>query len=59
MFRLIKDIRSMMCLWVFDRSGPCNSEKFDIHKEPEPFAKVLAGYGLSHEIFWILSLIWD
>lgn len=33
-------------LWVFDRSGPYNFEKFDIHKEPERFVKVLAGYAL-------------
>jgi hypothetical protein len=31
---------------VFDRSGSYNSIKFDIHKEPERFVKVLAGYGL-------------
>lgn len=37
---------SMMRLWVFDRSGPYNSEKFDIHKEPERFVKVLAGYAM-------------
>lgn len=37
---------SLMRLWVFDRSGPYNSEKFDIHKEPERFVKVIAGYGL-------------
>jgi hypothetical protein len=36
----------MMRLWVFDRSGPYNSEKFDIHKEPERFVKVLAGYAM-------------
>jgi hypothetical protein len=35
-----------MRLWVFDRSGPYNSEKFDIHKESERFVKVLAGYAL-------------
>lgn len=33
-------------LWVFDRSRPYNSEKFDIHKEPERFVKVLAGYAM-------------
>ena len=38
--------RSLMRLWLFDRSGPYNSEKFDIHKEPERFVKVLAGYAL-------------
>ena len=37
---------SMMRLWVFDRSGPYNSEKFDIHKEPERFVKVLTGYAI-------------
>jgi len=35
-----------MRLWVFDRSGPYNSEKFNIHKEPERFVKVLAGYAI-------------
>jgi hypothetical protein len=35
-----------MRLWVFDRSGPYSSEKFDIHKEPERFVKVIAGYAL-------------
>jgi len=34
---------SLMRLWMFDRSGAYNSEKFDIHKEPEQFAKVIAG----------------
>jgi hypothetical protein len=37
---------SIMRLWVFDRSGPYNSEKFDIHKEPERFVKVLTGYAM-------------
>ncbi|KAJ2901648.1 uncharacterized protein MKZ38_001607 [Zalerion maritima] len=37
---------SMMRLWVFDRSGPYNSEKFDIHKEPGRFIKAIAGYAL-------------
>ncbi|TGO43961.1 hypothetical protein BCON_0689g00010 [Botryotinia convoluta] len=37
---------SMMRLWVFDRSGSYNSEKFDIHKEPERFIRVIAGYAL-------------
>jgi hypothetical protein len=37
---------STMRLWVFDRSGPFNSEKFDIHKEPERFVQVIAGYAL-------------
>ncbi|KAG9231374.1 hypothetical protein BJ875DRAFT_506723 [Amylocarpus encephaloides] len=37
---------SLMRLWVFDRSGLYSSEKFDIHKEPERFVKVIAGYAL-------------
>ncbi|KAH6667401.1 hypothetical protein B0J14DRAFT_178227 [Halenospora varia] len=37
---------SIMRLWVFDRSGPYNSENFDIHKEPERFIRVIAGYAL-------------
>ncbi len=37
---------SVMRLWVFDRSGPYSSEKFDIHKEPERFVTVIAGYAL-------------
>ncbi len=35
-----------MWLCVFDRSGPYNSEKFDIHEEPERFVTVIAGYAL-------------
>ena len=37
---------SVMRLWVFDRSGPYSSEKFDIHKEPERFVRVITGYAL-------------
>ncbi|OBT59276.1 hypothetical protein VE04_00365 [Pseudogymnoascus sp. 24MN13] len=37
---------SVMRLWVFDRSGPYSSEKFDIHKEPERFVWVITGYAL-------------
>ncbi|THV43834.1 hypothetical protein BGAL_0875g00010 [Botrytis galanthina] len=37
---------SMMRLWMFDRSGSYNSEKFDVHKEPERFIMVIAGYTL-------------
>ena len=33
-------------LWVFDRSGPYSSGKFDIHEEPERFIKALAGYAM-------------
>jgi hypothetical protein len=35
-----------MWLWMFDRSGPYNSERFDIHREPERFVKVIASYVL-------------
>jgi hypothetical protein len=31
---------------VFDRSGPYNSKKFDIHKEPKRFIRVITGYAL-------------
>ncbi|PQE07985.1 hypothetical protein CJF30_00011335 [Rutstroemia sp. NJR-2017a BBW] len=37
---------SIMRLWVSDRSGSYNSEKFDVHKEPERFIRVIAGYAL-------------
>ncbi|KAL5354469.1 hypothetical protein ACLOAV_000558 [Pseudogymnoascus australis] len=37
---------TLMRLWVFDRSGPYSSEKFDIHKEPERFVRVITGYVL-------------
>jgi hypothetical protein len=37
---------SLIRLWVFNRSGPFNSEKFDIYKEPERFVKVFAGYAI-------------
>ncbi|OBT60178.1 hypothetical protein VE03_10902 [Pseudogymnoascus sp. 23342-1-I1] len=37
---------STMRLWVFDRSGPYSSEKFDIHKEPERYVRVITGYAL-------------
>ncbi|KJZ70169.1 hypothetical protein HIM_10429 [Hirsutella minnesotensis 3608] len=35
---------SIMELWVFDRSGPYSSGPFDIHKEPDKFARGLVGY---------------
>ncbi|KAL9121789.1 MAG: hypothetical protein Q9187_001654 [Circinaria calcarea] len=37
-------LRNTMELWVFDRSGPYSSGKFDIHKEPEKFIRAIAGY---------------
>ncbi|KAM4061362.1 kinase [Hirsutella rhossiliensis] len=33
-----------MELWVFDRSGPYSSGLFDIHDEPDKFARALVGY---------------
>ncbi|KAG9249588.1 serine/threonine-protein kinase Sgk2 [Emericellopsis atlantica] len=35
---------STMELWVFDRSGPYSSGSFDIHDEPDKFARALVGY---------------
>ncbi|QSZ29959.1 hypothetical protein DSL72_004477 [Monilinia vaccinii-corymbosi] len=37
---------SWMRLWIFDRSGPYSSEKFDIHQEPERFVRIISGYAL-------------
>ncbi|KAL7950210.1 serine/threonine-protein kinase Sgk2 [Trichoderma barbatum] len=36
---------SIMELWVFDRSGAYSSGSFDIHDEPDKFARALVGYG--------------
>lgn len=35
---------STMELWVFDRSGPYSSGPFDIHDEPDKFARAFVGY---------------
>ncbi|KAF1997507.1 hypothetical protein P154DRAFT_524707 [Amniculicola lignicola CBS 123094] len=35
---------SSMELWVFDRSGPYGSEKFNIHEDPRRFIKIMFGY---------------
>ncbi|ODA77176.1 hypothetical protein RJ55_06803 [Drechmeria coniospora] len=35
---------STMELWVFDRSGPYSSGPFDIHDEPDKFARAIVGY---------------
>ncbi|OAA41627.1 serine/threonine-protein kinase Sgk2 [Metarhizium rileyi] len=35
---------STMELWVFDRSGPYSSGPFNIHDEPDKFARALIGY---------------
>ncbi|KAK0724033.1 serine/threonine-protein kinase Sgk2 [Apiosordaria backusii] len=35
---------SKMELWVFDRSGPYSSGTFDIHDEPDKFARAVVGY---------------
>lgn len=35
---------SIMELWIFDRSGPYSSGTFNIHEEPDKFARALVGY---------------
>ncbi|KJZ68352.1 hypothetical protein HIM_12261 [Hirsutella minnesotensis 3608] len=35
---------SVMELWVFDRSGPYSSGTFNVHEEPDKFARALVGY---------------
>ncbi|KAI0108709.1 serine/threonine-protein kinase Sgk2 [Nemania sp. FL0031] len=35
---------SKMELWIFDRSGAYSSGPFDIHHEPDKFARALVGY---------------
>ena len=35
---------SMVELWVVDRSGPYSCKKLDIHKDPNRFVRVMAGY---------------
>lgn len=35
---------SIMELWVFDRSGPYSCERFDAHKDPARFIKVMLAY---------------
>ncbi|OTB10888.1 hypothetical protein K445DRAFT_322656 [Daldinia sp. EC12] len=35
---------SKMELWVFDRSGAYSSDMFDIHDEPDKFARAFVGY---------------
>jgi hypothetical protein len=40
---------SVMELWVFDRSGPYSCEKFDLHKDPDRFIKVMAGYTMMRD----------
>ena len=37
---------SMVEPWVLDRSGLYSCEKFDIHKDPKRFIRVMAGYTL-------------
>ena len=39
-----------MQLWVFDRSGPYSSTEFDIHKQPERFVQVIAGYLMMSDV---------
>ncbi|KAF2459673.1 hypothetical protein BDY21DRAFT_338901 [Lineolata rhizophorae] len=38
-----------MEVWVFDRSGCYGPGAFDIHKEPERFIQVIAGYTMMNE----------
>lgn len=38
-----------MEVWVFDRSGCYSPRAFDIHKEPERFIQVIAGYAMMNE----------
>ena len=40
---------STMELWVFDRSGPYSSGPFNIHDEPEKFARALVGYATADD----------
>ncbi|KAI1262889.1 serine/threonine-protein kinase Sgk2 [Xylariaceae sp. FL1019] len=40
---------SMMELWVFDRSGAYSSGPFDIHDNPDTFARALVGYATMDE----------
>ncbi|KAH8799091.1 hypothetical protein F5884DRAFT_869681 [Xylogone sp. PMI_703] len=40
---------SLLRLWVFDKFGAYSSERFDIHKNPERFVKVITGYTLMTE----------
>ncbi len=41
---------SVMRFWVFDRSSPYDSEKFDIHTGPGRFVKVMVGYVLMTDV---------
>ena len=41
--------RSVIRLWIFDRSGLYSSEKFNIYRELERFVIVLASYTLITE----------
>ncbi|KAL1977857.1 hypothetical protein VTN31DRAFT_716 [Thermomyces dupontii] len=38
-----------MTTWVFDRSGCYSPDSFDIHKQPERFIRVIAGYTMMDE----------
>ncbi|KAL1952767.1 hypothetical protein VTO42DRAFT_4273 [Malbranchea cinnamomea] len=40
---------SLMTTWVFDRSGCYSQCRFNIHKEPERFIRVIAGYTMMDE----------
>ncbi len=38
--------RTLMELWVFDRSSPYSSGSFDIHENPNQFIQAIAGYAI-------------
>ncbi|KAH0538362.1 hypothetical protein FGG08_005057 [Glutinoglossum americanum] len=40
---------SMVELWIFDRSGPYSGEKFDLHKDPDKFIRVMTGYTMMND----------
>lgn len=40
---------SIMELWICDRSGPYSCERFDAHKDPDRFIKVIVGYTMVSE----------
>ncbi|KAL7938215.1 serine/threonine-protein kinase Sgk2 [Trichoderma chlorosporum] len=40
---------STMELWVFDRSGPYSSGPFNIHDEPDKFARAFVGYATMND----------
>jgi hypothetical protein len=47
---------SMVELWVFDRSGLYGCEKFDIHKDPHRFIRVMIGYIMMSDEEWGINI---